>query len=251
MDILTFFTPAEMAGQKLKADAAIVIDVLLGTTTISAALKAGAAKVIITSEVNEAIRLANTLGREQTLIGGNQSNGEIAGFDLSNSPGEYSINKIQRKNLIYCSSDTASAVAAARHADRVLLGSFNNMQAVIQSAGSPSVLHILCSGKAGRFAMEDAVCAGMFIQQILNRLEMDFSLNDASSTARYLYYRHHRNILGMLSQSSYGHYLSQQGHYKDIEYAGMMNIANIVPELSLDKHCFIPTVVLEKIIQNY
>jgi 2-phosphosulfolactate phosphatase len=228
-----------------------VIDVLLGTTTISAALKAGAAKVVTASDVDEAIKLADTLGREQTLIGGNQSDSEMVDFDLSNSPGEYSLNKIQRKNLIYCSPDTASAVAAVRHADRVLLGSFNNMQAVIQSAGSPSVLHVLCAGKAGRFAMEDAVCAGMFIQQILNRLEMDFSLNDASSTARYLYYRHHRNIIGMLSQSSYGHFLSRHGHYKDIEYAGMMNIANIVPELSLDKRYFIPTVVLEKMVPNY
>jgi len=251
MDILTFFTPAEMAGLKVTAETAIVIDVLLGTTTISAALKAGASKVITVSEVDEAVRLANELGRDKTLIGGNQGQDEIGGFDLSNSPGEYSLNKIQRKNIIYCSPDTAGAVAAARQAGRVLLGSFNNMQAVLQSVGSPSILHILCAGKSGRFSLEDAVCAGMFIQHILNRLEVDFSLNDASSTARYLYYRHHRNILGMLTQSSYGHYLSRLGQYKDIEYAGMMNIANIVPELSLDKNHFIPTVALEKMLQNY
>ena len=251
MDILTFFTPAEMIGLKVTAETVIVIDILLGTTTISAALKAGASKVITMSEVDEAIKLANELGREKTLIGGKRSKDEIGGFDLSDSPGEYSLNKIQRNNLIYCSSDIALAVTAARRGGRVLLGSFNNMQAVLQSAGSPSILHILCAGKGGRFSLEDAVCAGMFIQHILNKLEVDFSLNDASSTARYLYYRHHRNILGMLTQSSYGHYLSRLGHYKDIEYAGMMNIANIVPELSLDDSHFIPTVALEKMLQNY
>jgi 2-phosphosulfolactate phosphatase len=251
MDILTFFTPAEMAGQKLTADTAIVIDVLLGTTTISAALKAGASKVITVSEVDEAVKLADELGRKNTLIGGNQGISEISGFDINDSPGEYSLNKIQRKNLVYCSPDIAGAVTAARLAGRVLLGSFNNMQAVLQSAGSPLTLHILCAGKDGRFSLEDAVCAGMFIQQILNKAEVDFSLNDASSTARYLYYRHHRNILSMLTQSSYGSYLSRLGRYKDIEYAGMINIANIVPELSPDKSHFAPTVKLEKILQNY
>jgi len=251
MDILTFFTPAEMAGPKLTADTAIVVDVLLGTTTISAALKAGASKVITVSEVDEAIKFANELGREKTLIGGNRSIDETGGFDLGSSPGEYSLDKIQRKNLIFCSPDITGAVTAAQHVGRVLLGSFNNMQAVLQSAGSPSVLHILCAGKGGRFSLEDAVCAGMFIQHILNRIEVDFSLNDASSTARYLYYRHHRNILGMLTQSSYGHYLSRLGRHKDIEHAGMMNIANIVPELSPDKSHFIPTVALEKMLQNY
>jgi len=94
MDILTFFTPAEMAGPKLTADTAIVVDVLLGTTTISAALKAGASKVITVSEVDEAIKFANELGREKTLIGGNRSIDETGGFDLGSSPGEYSLDKM-------------------------------------------------------------------------------------------------------------------------------------------------------------
>ena len=250
MDILTFFTPSEMAGVNINADVVIVIDVLRGATTISAALKAGAERIIPAADPPQALELATGMGREKVLLAGTVDGHRLDNFDLGNSPSEYSPSSVQRKPIVYCSNNISTALEISSPIGRVLVGCFNNIHSVLASIESSKTLLILCASKLGRFAMEDAVCAGMYIQYILNKIEGQFSLNDASATARHLFYRHHRNILGMLEQSSHGHYLTRLGYHADLEYAAMANVVNIVPELSLDKKNIIPTVSLDYVLQK-
>lgn len=250
MDILTFFTPAEMASVKLESEMVIVIDVLRGTTTITSAFKSGASKIIPVGDLAHTHTLREKLGRENVILCGSLNGENIDGFELGNSPTDYSPAKVQRKTLLYCSVNMAKALSVARYQSRILLGCFNNMNAVLSSIGSPPALLLLCAGKSGRFAVEDAVCAGMFIQMLLNKMEGEISLNDASTTARYLYYRHHRDIAGMLNQSSHGIFLSKLGLAGDLEYAAQTNTVNIVPELSLEKDHIIPTVAMDNVYNS-
>ncbi len=241
MNIFTFFTPAELSTARLESEATIVIDVLRGATTIATAFASGATQVIPVDDIEQAHDFASKGDTESTILGGSINGEIIDGFNLGNSPLEFNPQNVQGKRLIYCSINIAQALAVAKNQQRVMLGCFNNLHAILNNLGDVSNLLILCAGKFGRFSMEDTVCAGMFIQYILNSIETEFSLNDASSTARYLFYRHHRNIAGMLEQSSHGIYLSKLGFGKDIEYAAMMNTIEIIPELSLDKKYLIPT----------
>lgn len=250
MDIYTFFTPSELAGVNINADVIIVIDVLRGATVVSAALKAGAERVIPVAEPGQALKIADALGRDKVLLAGTLDGHKIEGFDLGNSPSEYTPLSVKRKSIVMCSPNIAYALETCSHMGRVLLGCFNNVNSALSSSDGIKTLIILCSAKMGRFAMEDAVCAGMYIQFILNKIEGQFSLNDASSAARYLFYRHHRNILGMLEQSSQGYYLTQLGYHDDLQYAAMTNVMNIVPELSLDKKSIIPTVALDCVLEK-
>jgi 2-phosphosulfolactate phosphatase len=250
MDILTFFTPAEMASVKLDSETVVAIDVLRGATTITSALKAGASKIIPVGDLEHIHALKEKLGREDVLLCGSQNGEIIDGFELGNSPLEYTPSKVQRKTLLYCSVNMANALAVARQQSRVLLSCFNNMSAVLSSVGTPQTLLFLCVGKLGRFALEDAVCAGMLIQLILNKADGEVSLNDASTTARYLFYRHHRDIAGMLRQSSHGIFLRKIGFEDDLEYAAQTNIINIVPELSLEKDHILPTVAMEEVYSS-
>lgn len=247
MDILTFFTPAEMAGLDGKANVVVVFDVLRGSTTIVAAFKAGAARIIPVVEIDEAIELAQKMSRDDVLLCGERNGETIEGFDMGNSPLEYTPEKVAGKTLIYSSTNCSKAILASRNAKRILIGCFNNIQAIIESVGQTTTIHLLCAGKMGRFSFEDAVCAGMFIHIFLESYSGEIGLNDASSTSRYLYRQHHRNILGVLKQSSHGNFLTKIGHEKDLEYTAWVNSETIVPELSLDKNYIIPTVALQNV----
>jgi 2-phosphosulfolactate phosphatase len=244
MDIITFFTPAEFAGLDSSADVVIVFDVLRGTTTITAALRAGAAKIYPIGQIDEASPIMQTLGGDHIMLCGSLNGEPIENFHLGSSPLEFLPEKVGGKTIIYYSINMANAVKTSARAQRILLGCFNNMQAIIDSVEYPSQIHLLCAGKMGRFSFEDAVCAGMFIQRLVDGYSGEVGLNDASVTSRYLYYRHHRDIPGMLIQSAQGHYLKQTNHEADLDYAGQIDTVNIVPELSLDKTHIIPTVAL-------
>jgi len=248
LNILTFFTPAEMTNINIGADVVVVVDVLRGSTTIASAFKAGASKIIPCGDLEHAFRIQNELGHDKALLCGNINDEYIDGFNLGSSPLEFTPAVIQHKALIFCSPNITKALAIARHHQRILLGCFNNLNAVLECLGNPANLIVLCAGKNGHFSLEDAVCAGMMIQFLLNRTETEFSLNDAASTARYLFYRHHRDILGMLNQSAQGIFLSKLGYSQDIEYSARLNTLNIVPELSLGKDYIIPTVAVENIL---
>ena len=247
MDILTFFTPAEMSGVDYIPDAVIIFDVLRGSTTISSAFKSGTSRIIPAADIGKANDLAEKIGRGNVLLCGSTNGEKIEGFDLSGSPLEASGDRVAGKTIIYLAVNISNAISASKKAARVLIGCFNNMQAVLESIGHPRTIHLVCAGKMGRFSFEDAVCAGMFVQLVVDSFSGEIALNDASSTARFLYYRHHRDLEGMLRQSSQGHHLSKLGYDDDLEYAAQISNINIVPELSLDKTHLISTTVLENV----
>ncbi len=247
MDILTFFTPTEIMGLDGKANVIVVFDVLRGSTTIVAAFKAGATRIIPVVDLDQAVRLAFKLGREDVLLCGERNGEPIEGFDMGNSPLEYTPDKVEGKTLIFSSSNCSKAILASRNAKRILIGCFNNIQAIMESIEQPSTIYLLCAAKMGRFSFEDAVCAGMFIHIFMESYSGEIGLNDASSTSRYLYRQHHRDILGMLKQSSHGNFLTKLGRQQDLEYAALVNSETIVPELSLDKNYIIPTVAIKQL----
>jgi len=67
---------------------AVVIDVLRASTTMITALAHGAAGIVPVADVDEARRLAGELG-PRVVLGGERGGLRIPGFDLGNSPREY------------------------------------------------------------------------------------------------------------------------------------------------------------------
>src|SRR5687767_8847167 len=75
--------PADLAGRTV-----VVIDVLRATTTICHALAAGAGAVVPCLEIDEARAKAGQVSGPVAL-GGERQGLRIEGFDLGNSPTEY------------------------------------------------------------------------------------------------------------------------------------------------------------------
>ena len=242
-EVITLFTPAELVGLDLRETTAVVIDALRGSSTVIVALKNGASRIIPADEIEEAKTLANKWPTGEYVLCAERNGLKVTGFDLGNSPFEYTPKVVGGKDIIYSSTNCSKAMLAAYGADRLLVGSFNNLSACVEAMGSQKRVVLLCAGKMGRFALEDAVCAGMFVNEFLLNSTSEVALNDASRTAKILFDYYHRDILKLLKESSHGNYLMQLGQEKDLELIAAIDSERIVPELSLNKTHFFATFV--------
>src|SRR4051812_7474056 len=86
--VFVHLLPAHAATGAFAGGLAIVIDVLRATTVIVQALAVGCRAVIPCGEIDEAKGCAAGLAGK-VLIGGERQGKPIGGFDLGNSPGEY------------------------------------------------------------------------------------------------------------------------------------------------------------------
>ena len=242
-EVITLFTPSELVGLDLQGTTAVVIDALRGSSTIIYALKNGAARIIPADEIEEAKSLARKWPTGEYVLCAERNGIKVDGFDLGNSPFEYTPEAVNGKDIIYSSTNCSKAMIAAYDADRVVVAAFNNISACIEAIGPHKRVVLLCAGKMGRFALEDAVCAGMFVNEFLHNNKAEVALNDASRTAKILFDFYHRDILGLLKETSHGNYLLQLNQEKDLDLIAAVDSERIVPELSLNKTHFFATYI--------
>ena len=101
MRIETYFTTQERSDHGRLADATvIVIDVMRATTTIVEALANGARAIYPVVSTEGAVKLAQSLGREDTLLCGERRGQKVEGFDLGNSPAEFTREAVEGKRLV-------------------------------------------------------------------------------------------------------------------------------------------------------
>ncbi len=185
MRVRTFFSAAEAQGQEMAGATAVVIDVIRATSTMVEALANGAKAIYPTVSTEEAIRLANTLGREDTLLCGERKGLKIEGFDLGNSPREYESGIVEGKRLVMSTTNGTRAFLAAQSAEHALAGSFLNLRAVVDRLvrGEVDETVLVCAGKEDRFALDDALCAGLILDGLLQSGTHEAALDDASRVA--------------------------------------------------------------------
>jgi 2-phosphosulfolactate phosphatase len=153
MRVHVAFTPAEAE----RAPTAIVVDVLRATSTIAQALASGYRRVLCCAEVDEALELRSRLG--DGVLAGERNAVEIPGFDLGNSPRELA-EPLGETLILTTTNGTRAIVAAAAHAETVLVGSLLNLDAVAAAARGRGDVEVVCAGLQGRFTIDDAYCAG-------------------------------------------------------------------------------------------
>jgi 2-phosphosulfolactate phosphatase len=162
----------------------VVIDVLRSTTTIVYALEAGAREVIPCAEVEEARACAEKIRDRGVLLGGERQGLPLEGFDLGNSPEEYTPERVAGKTIVLTTTNGTHAMAHARQAGRILIGALVNATAVCEQLLSQERIHLLCSGTDGQFSQDDILLAGLLVERIQRLSGLSYELNAQAITAR-------------------------------------------------------------------
>ena len=174
-----YVEPVELAGGTV-----VVIDVLRASTTIIYALDAGAREVIPCLEVADAQNLAEQLPTDELVLGGERDGVLIEGFDLGNSPEDYTPDRVDGKTVIFTTTNGTRAMIHARLADEVLIGSFVNAAAIVDRLVDREKVSILCAGTDGRISEDDVIVAGLLVDRLQRRGGMVYQQNAQALTAR-------------------------------------------------------------------
>jgi 2-phosphosulfolactate phosphatase len=230
MRIEVFFSPASVDELGMRGRNVIVIDVLRASSTICTALRNGAREVIPTPDIESATKISANLSGDSRLLGGERQGKKIDGFDLGNSPFEYTPDKVSGKTVIFTTTNGAGAIYRCRYASMALVGTFVNISSIVETiAGIGGTWTILCSGRQGAFSVEDATCAGMMISLI--KISTEVETDDAGLTSVILYKNFKRDILGMLKKSAHGKYLTSIGFAEDLKYCADIDSVPVLPML--------------------
>jgi 2-phosphosulfolactate phosphatase len=227
--------PGLFSPEELRGGIAVVIDVLRASSTIAQALFAGANAVIACGEVAEAKDIAANLPAGSCLLGGERAGVKIAGFDLGNSPSEYTPEIVQGKTMVFTTTNGTKALHRCQLAERTVIGCFANLDAVAHAVGSSGLpVHLVCAGTDGEMSAEDVLCAGAMVSDLLmfNGRSI-ISQHDANRLAYELYNSREHNeaqLFQALRESEGGRNLISLGYDADIEWAARRNRFNIVPE---------------------
>lgn len=227
MIVSAFLSPNEIDSDCLYGSWVVVIDVLRATSTIVAALYNGAARIQPVASVNEARGLANRKEKTNILLGGEEKGFRIKGFDLGNSPLEYSAEMVKDKTIIFKTTNGTGTFLGVKSAEKILFGSFLNAKALSRflSKHRPDHLFFANSGLNGHFSLEDAVCSGYIINQLS---QFQFG-NDEATACSVLAEKLSNDIPELFNQTKHGRYLKSHAFDADLEYCSRKDILDVIP----------------------
>lgn len=218
---------------------AVVIDVMRATSSMCVALNSGANGVYFCEEVDEARELAEKLGRENVLLCGERNIVKIDGFDLGNSPADFTKGAVDGRSVITTTSNGTLALRAASQAGDLIVGSFLNRAAVVSYLmDDERDFVVVCAGRFGKFAIDDALCAGSILRELTHGVD-DFELDDAANAAIYLAEYLDGQYEEVLEESASGKALEAASLLKDVHYVAKMDKINTVPILDKEINCLV------------
>ncbi|MCJ7631823.1 2-phosphosulfolactate phosphatase, partial [Candidatus Bathyarchaeota archaeon] len=214
-----------------RGDVVVLIDVLRCTSAIVTALANGATDVIAVKSVSRARSLKSR--NPDSILAGERGGLPPRGFELGNSPLDFSAKKVRGKGIIITTSSGTQAIQNASEARVVLLGSFLNLTAVAKKAWEVADekscgLTVAMSGKLGSFSLEDFLCSGA----IANLWENESAVFSDSAYASLLAYRSAcSNLFESVLKGNHAQELVKIGLNKDVAFCCELDRYDTIPIL--------------------
>ena len=210
----------------------IVIDELRASSTIVTLLERGAAAVVPAANVAEARRLA---AGTTALLAGERNVIRAPGFDFGNSPTEIDGADLAGRSVVLSTRNGNAVMRALRPETVVLVGCLLNARACAGAAldlarEGGRMIGVVCAGRGGTFAMDDALTAGCLVDGLLAAADDAVELTDAARAAHQLW-RATPDIGAAFRASASGRQLARHEFGADLEYCLTVNASAVVPEL--------------------
>ena len=227
LDVL--FSPVQVDELFFTGKTTVVIDVLRASSTIITALTNGAKEVVPVGTVEFAVKVSGGIFGGQTLLGGERNTKKIEGFALGNSPSEYTKEIVSGKSIVFYSTNGSRAIVKAKYSANLFVCSFNNLNALAKHLKKLNEdVIILCSGNNNLFNLEDSICAGMLINELV-ALNKKVEFTDSSIGAMTLFKLFGKNIFKMLSEADHGRLLIENDFKDDLKACAELDSSEVIP----------------------
>lgn len=228
--------PAHIDEPRLENNLAVVIDVLRASTTACAALSQGAKRIIPFASIEDARRFASRLTEsgETPLLCGERGCIRIEGFDLGNSPREYTPEAVANRTLLFTTTNGTRGLMAVAKSRWSAMGCFANLSAIVDRlAREQGDVHLVAAGTDGRITLEDALAAGAIAQALRDRQPTLELANDEAHISLTLNNQYNTPELRLqaLAQSTGGQNLRRLGLDSEIAFCAQLDTYPIVPVL--------------------
>lgn len=237
--IITSLVPSLATPELFAGGAAVIIDLLRASTTITRALEHGAAAVVPVLEPELAITERERLvisgqPRSSVVLGGERGGVLIPGFDLDNSPARYAREVVAGRTIVFTTTNGTRALmqADAGGATPIFIGCLNNRAAVVEAVPRDRHVHLLCAGTRGEVSQEDVLCAGAMAELLIHR-GFELPSDDQTRLALELWLRARSEpggVTRVLRGSRGGRNLHRIGFASDIDDCARLDQSTIVPE---------------------
>ena len=235
MRVDVMFGPAVLPPAEWHGRVVVVLDVLRASTTIATALSHGARAVIPVESSDEVVTRSKNFERSEVILAGERKSMRIPGFDLGNSPLEFTPEAVEGKTILFTPSNGTNALLAIQGAREVIVGSFVNFSAVaamLRAAAREKIdLSIVCAGSDKQFSLEEAVCAGRYVRSLGRRLSQA-TVNDAARAALTLEKKYGADLPKMFHAATHGRALAEAGFEADLTACAAVDSHPVVPVYS-------------------
>ncbi|WP_246943986.1 2-phosphosulfolactate phosphatase [Bacillus pinisoli] len=216
----------EMSSGKI----AVVFDVLLATSTITAALQFGAKEVIPVLNGEDARRFGAGLSNQEHVLVGEYEGKTIEGF-LDPNPLALK-EQINGKTVILSTTNGTVAINKSRKAKHVYACSLLNGEAVAEhvlKTRQEETIVVVCSGSSGQFCLEDFFGAGYFLDCLSKNHSLD--LTDSAKAALLFFRSYQDHAITTLTDTRVGQMLERVGYSEEIDFVSQCGIFPVVPVL--------------------
>jgi 2-phosphosulfolactate phosphatase len=209
----------------------VVIDVLRATTAFCAAFEAGVESLVPVASLEE----LKTFKEAGFLTAAERDGKKVDFADYGNSPLRFLQEDLRGKSLAYSTTNGTQAIEIAKPFGGIVTASFANLHAVAAFLKAQNNdLVILCSGWMNSFSLEDSVCAGALIQELVFPASYSIS-SDSALAALELWEKAKECLQPFCSRGSHYKRLEKLGLQDDLDHCFLMNTSSVVPAWNGEK----------------
>jgi len=229
MDAEVFLTHSNISEGDVQNRTVIVIDVLRACSTIVTALQRGARAVMPVADMAQAGKIASNLDPDMYRLGGERNGAKIEGYHLGNSPGEYTHDVVEGRDIILNTSNGTQALEQAKEADTLVAACFLNAERVVDFIRrTADAVTIVCAGRQNRLALEDTLCAGLLLDRLWDGDE-PYPVTDSAHTAYTLYHTDRDDLDNALRGANHAEWLADQNCEADLDYCFRIDALPVLP----------------------
>ena len=218
--------PADVADRVV-----VVIDVLRAATTAATAFTNGARVVVPFESVDDTHRASVAYGRHMAnacetgnvLTAGERAMVRIPGFDLGNSPLEYTRDVVHGRTILFTTTNGTAALVAAQGARAIFFAAFVNASATVRAVGDAIDAQrelvgvtIVCAGTDGSVSLEDVVCAGRLVRMLV-AARPNIRITDSARIALLAEQPYVDHLALLARDATHAHALATAGFGEDVE----------------------------------